>query len=285
MITLALFLAVVGNAQEAAEGQTTSQGQLASALSTINGNLVQLANQANQYAQTESQQLNQALSLTTTTSAILINSEISSLQLDLDDTLQTIEDLQARINESTQICSSYSLCSQCTANQACVWCSAMTQCVAGDSNGPLNGECSDYAYNSCGGGCAELMQCTACVANENCGWCSNGGACLESAEGCNADFWVTASGSCPAAQTPSYESFRATPLVDTQLSRLQRDLNSNTRKADQLRDQIETLQKQLDEANKQVQTDVPQVEPLHLENGLEGVGDVVDATATNESEG
>jgi len=282
-------LVVTGNAQSVGSGstalrQTTSQGQLAAGLETINGNLVQLANQVNEYAQSESQQLSQALTLTTTTSAILVRSQITSLQQDLDNTQQTIDELQARINESTLRCNGFEQCTDCARNEACVWCSAEQQCVAGDSNGPLGGECSDYFYGSCGAGCGELMQCVACLANSACSWCSNGGVCMASGSGCDTSFLVTTGGDCPASQTVSYQSFNSNAQVDTQLSRLQRDLNVNLRNAQTLREQLDTLQTQFDQVNSQLQADIPQLQPLNLENGLEGVGDAVDATAESESE-
>lgn len=289
MISWALItLVVTGNAQGVGSAtalrQTTSQGQLAAGLETINGNLVQLANQASEYAQAESQQLSQALTLTTSTSVLLVRTQITSLQQELDDTQQTIDELQARINESTQMCSGFTQCTACALNEACVWCSAEQQCVAGDSNGPLGGECSTYFYGSCGAGCGELMQCIACVANTACSWCSNGGVCMESRSDCDASFLVTTGGNCPAAQTVSYQSFNPSAQVDTQLSRLQRDLSSNLRNAQTLRGQLDTLQAQLDEVNSQLQADVLEVQPLNLENGLEGIADVVDATAESESE-
>lgn len=285
-----ILLVVIGNAQDDLSStrnptrQTTSQGQLASGLEIINENLVQLARQTNEYAETESQALNQALTLTTSTSALLVRSQITSLQQELEDTQQIIEELQARINQSTQMCRGLSQCSDCARNEACVWCSTEQQCVAGDSNGPLGGECSTFLYGACGDGCAELRQCVACVANAACAWCSNGGICLDSGNGCDASFLVAAGTNCPATQNLAYQSSNPNSQEDTQLSRLQRSLLSNTRRAQTLREQLDSLQSQLEAVNTQMQTDLSQVEPLDLQNELAGVADVVDATAESESE-
>lgn len=284
-----ILLVVIGNAQDVLSSassptrQTTSQGQLASGLEIINENLVQLARQTNEYAETESRALNQALTLTTSTSALLVRSQIISLQQELGDTQETIEELQARISQSTQMCSGLSQCSDCADNEACVWCSAEQQCVAGDSNGPLGGECSAFLYGACGAGCAELRQCVACVANSACAWCSNGGVCSDSGNGCDASFLVAAGANCPATQTVAYQSATPNSQEDTQLSRLQRSLLSNTRRAQTLQEQLDALQSQLDVVDAQMQTELSQVEPLNLENELTGVADVVDATAASES--
>ena len=136
----------------------------------------------------------------------------------------------------------------------------------------------------------EHSQCAACVADSRCGWCVNGGVCMEGSAtdpgNCNANFWLFQGdqygNTCPGApgSTSSYAASPSDPCIDTQLSRLQRELRVNLERAGLLRDQLSLLQSQLETVIQQLnsadQTDIVDVE---MTNTLVGLSAIVDVTA------
>jgi len=105
---------------------------------------------------------------------VIINAQIN----EREDQILTIEDEISALREFlppvTSVCNLYFDCDSCSTNAKCGWCSATSQCIDGDSSGPINSVCTFYKYGTCNdAGCGTLNNCKSCLGNPLCGWCTD----------------------------------------------------------------------------------------------------------------
>lgn len=97
-------------------------------------------------------------------------------------------------------CSALYSCDSCTDTAGCGWCSASSECLAGNSYGPTSYTCSGadddnngaWQYDSCAD-CSLYTDCSSCTDEGSCGWCQDTGTCMFGQSGGSADSTCTGS--------------------------------------------------------------------------------------------
>ena len=160
--------------------QKTSQGVLSSGTEQLGSEIKDLSSQSLSSLSSLNTKLESENSYIGDVSEVLINAKITELEIQLEKIEDLLSDLNKQLETAALHCEDNLECGQCTALQNCVWCTIEKICVPGNSEGPDQGECSDFLYKACSyPGCEEYVDCEPCIGDTSCGWCSIGHLCYE----------------------------------------------------------------------------------------------------------
>jgi predicted nucleic acid-binding Zn-ribbon protein len=201
-VILSLLLCLAASDDQDSSYSTEAQG-----LQKLSQQVVALSTQIEDTSAALSSVLDSQLTVTENTASAELRIELGQVEEDLDEVSAEIEELEAELDSRQAHCPYLESCTKCTSNYSCVWCSSLNKCVAGDSQGPYNGECTSYQYEQCNhSGCSRYTECGSCINDSSCGWCLNGQYCLEGSTedtgDCHYDFFYSSASvsnhDCPA---------------------------------------------------------------------------------------
>lgn len=212
--------------------QNNSAGLLAQTIQSLNSDFNSLGAQRASALTTRNELLSSEAQLSSSAYSTLLSSQIEDTEAGLARVRSDIEREQAALRGTD--CQGIGLCTSCLVRLDCVWCAAEERCVAGDSDGPWLGECTDYTRKC---DCQHAQSCSECEGmNQNCGWCTAYSLCQSQSAQC--DSWLE--GDCPAAAPVSAQlsAELEAERVLTQSLQLQADLQRQLRL---LRDQLTSI--------------------------------------------
>lgn len=174
MLGLSFLLCIAATRAQDSSYATTAQG-----LQSLSKQVVELSTQIEDTSEALSSVLDSQLSVTENTASAELGIELEQVIDDRDEVDAEIEELEAELDSNKSQCPYLESCGKCVTNYSCVWCSSLNKCVAGDSQGPYDGECTTYNYAKCNSsGCNSYTECGSCINDSTCGWCINGQYCL-----------------------------------------------------------------------------------------------------------
>ena len=198
---LFVFLPVFSKPLGFLQGSLSSTATLADGVGSVGSDLTQFSSDLDKTLQILDLEIDTSLSASADVGATLIDSEISELQIDLDLLNKEINDIEADLAQSYDVCSVLSACTSCVLSSNCLWCTTTSKCLPGDEEGPFGVDCPSWEYQECNfEDCEEYTSCTACTGTAVCGWCENGENCMESGEDCSPTFYYEPGEMCPNAQ-------------------------------------------------------------------------------------
>ena len=248
---------------------TTSQGQLASGLEALQPTLNSLRSQSSG----NSAFIRRTAATTREDSLSFLNSELASAQDQIRSDQSQVDYFRAILAADSQSCLSFVTCDRCTENRECVWCPTLQFCTAGDSQGPINGECMDFQHLTCGLECGGFEGCFACARHENCAWCQNTRTCVDQSQRTGACGQVTDCYTQDLAASGSYQG-------DTSdLDEVRRELNITQQALAQFQGISSDIQAALASSTAIPSTSSPSVLP---DLSLSGLSSVVDTQAQRE---
>jgi len=172
-------------------GQDNSAGLLAQGIQSLNSNFASLGAQRAAALTSRNEQLSSEVQLSSFAYSTLLSSQIEDAEAELTRVQSDIAREEAALRGTD--CQELSLCTSCLERRDCVWCAAEERCVAGDSDGPWLGECTDYTREC---NCENAQSCSECGGlDRDCGWCAAYSLCQSQSSQC--DYWLE--GDCPAA--------------------------------------------------------------------------------------
>jgi hypothetical protein len=216
---------------------------------------------------------------------------------------------------SGDVCDDATTCSDCNAENSCVWCSDTNSCLQVDSNGETEIYCGEVDETCQQGECAALESCTSCLNSENdtgdanCGWCSNGAYCFSASadenDECDLSNFYHIDGDnedCPAEEeaesqeADSTNENEGTPVDatieveseeydDDEILELQEDLEALRNEEDALVAQIEIIDEQIAE-NNQMMADATALESpeIALEDNTACIAEEADKKHQEETD-
>lgn len=249
---------------------TTSQGQLASGLEALQPTLNSLRSQSSG----NSAFIRSTAATTREDSLSLLNSELASAQDQVRNDQSQVDYFSAILAADSRSCLSFVTCDRCTANRECVWCPSLQFCTAGDSQGPINGECMDFQHMTCGLECGGFEGCFACARHENCAWCQNTRTCVDQSQQTGACGQITDCYTQDLAASGSYQG-------DTSdLDEVRRELNITQQALAQFQGISSDIQAAL--ASSTATSSTPSPPSLLPDLSLTGLASVVDSQAQRE---
>lgn len=164
--------------QQTPEAYSTAQGQLASGLEVLQTTLNFLRSQS----RGNSAFIRSSVATSNQDSLSLLSSQMATTQDQIRYYQSQVDYFNAVLAADSGSCLSFVTCNRCTGNRECVWCPTQQLCTAGDSQGPINGECLDFQHLSCGLECDGFEGCFACERHTNCAWCQLTMTCTDQSE-------------------------------------------------------------------------------------------------------
>ena len=162
-----------GNSNDGS-GKENSSSILGQGIEDTAGAIVDLGNQAEGVLHHQDEKVNTSMSASANANNAIMRDMISTKEREIRDIDIQIEELDKFLHGNNPECSSYSHCDLCTEVDQCVWCVGTAMCVAGDSNGPTNGECENFDWSRCtNSACSSLLHCDECIDRSDCAWCIN----------------------------------------------------------------------------------------------------------------
>jgi hypothetical protein len=284
----ALALVVLTTYAMLLDTPTTSKGSLAKGQEDTSQQVEDLSTQTNDALQAASTKLSSSIDLTLTAGTAVLRSKIEDKDDEIDDVDRQIAAIDAELESAELRCSEITMCSDCTSNSDCVWCSVESTCHDGDQDGPTEGECTDFLYESCDGlGCRLYQSCDSCLEDSDCGWCLDQARCNKSSAtdfgGCDKDYFYHSE--IDNDQCPEY-SHTADRGLDTsrreelvaEKAYLEDEKADLQAEADDYQSQVSSLE---EEAYKTAQTYIPEVQ---TEDDLDGLDEQVDELAQGETD-
>lgn len=110
-------------------------------------------------------------------SEVMSRDELTYLRNEIDALGSRVNYLEAIQASDSRECFSYVSCGRCTGHSYCVWCPTIQVCTAGDSQGPIGGECLNFQYATCDIDCGLYQGCFSCVSHSDCRWCQTTQTC------------------------------------------------------------------------------------------------------------
>lgn len=179
----------------------------------------------------------ESLFLSSETGVDLLESAKKSLQISLESVNDNIKDTEKKISMSYDVCSVLDSCYSCVANTNCIWCTALSMCIPGDSQGSYSVECSSWQYKKCQfGQCDAYNDCQSCLSTTSCSWCERGKDCISNSNTCKKTFLYTDVDSCPEYKQPV-----ETEMDNDRYDDLVQNLTSLRQKSAEIINMIENL--------------------------------------------
>ena len=264
--------------------QETSQGVLSNSLSELGSEISEFSSQTADSLTSLNTKLEAEQEFSSDASESLISSRISELEIELSGIDTALSMLTQALAQAEPKCGEKLDCDSCTISESCVWCTIEKRCVNGDSLGPINGECSDFLYESCSyAGCNEYLKCEICISDTTCGWCSIGHVCYSATStlkgDCEFQYFYHAEGNteCPPftriTEKTSYNSDEVLQQEIDELLFTKEDINNEIEDLNDIREEI------VKESSKVVT--IPEGIQIH---DYEGIGEVTDSQANTEAE-
>ena len=264
--------------------QQSSQGILSSSVADLGSEIKDFSSQSSSSFSSLNAKLEAEQDYIADASEYLISSKTYELNSQLDIINANIETIDAALSVVLLECDKNFNCTACTFSQSCIWCTVEKMCVYGDSQGPINGECSEFLYDICSyPGCEEYQDCETCISDTSCGWCSIGHMCYEATSvlkgDCEFEHFYHSEGN---TQCPAYTPRSKGAIIDTEIA-LQEEKN----KLLSMKNEIELEIEYLEEIRKDIVAEASKT--ITIPSGIQGedytgIVDVTDQQAEIEKE-
>lgn len=260
----------------------TSIGTFADGVESVASDLESFSSDLEDTLEILDSEIDGSISVSAEIGVTLIDSEVDRLQISLDDVNSDIDELEAELSFSYDVCSLLSSCNSCVVNSNCAWCSSSATCVPGDDSGPFAIDCPSWEYEECiFSVCEYYTSCTACLSTSDCGWCENGENCLSDIGDCSGTFYYEGDETCPHSEAEVIESVSDNGESEELWNRINILKEESYRLVGLIDSLNEDKEEMLEDANDGMEIEISAVE---VNSDLDDLADAVDELKLEEDE-